>query len=166
MTTTAHTELFCSCKASQRDGQHMAWCPAIGGEGVRESEVRSGDELEPKRSPRYATRTADDNLLSRLDDQGLFSKADRIQMIKDAAAEIRRLRGAAQAPIDPTNHHNALKCPYCNPNDAVRKAVIEECARKVVQISVLADQFRCAFGLGLAESIRGLSVPSADREGT
>ncbi len=33
-----------------------------------------------------------DDLLSRLDDQGLFNKAERIQMFKDAAAEIRRLR--------------------------------------------------------------------------
>lgn len=32
------------------------------------------------------------DLLERLDDQGLYSKAERIQMIKDAAAEIRRLR--------------------------------------------------------------------------
>ena len=31
--------------------------------------------------------------------------------------------------VDLTNHHNALKCPYCNPDDAVRKAVIEECVR-------------------------------------
>jgi hypothetical protein len=36
------------------------------------------------------------NLLERLDDQGLYNKAERIQMIKDAAAEIRRLRGLAQ----------------------------------------------------------------------
>lgn len=36
-----------------------------------------------------------DDLLERLDDQGLYSKADRIQMIKDAAIEIRRLRGIA-----------------------------------------------------------------------
>jgi len=31
-----------------------------------------------------------DDLLERLDDQGLYNKAERIQMIKDAAAEIRR----------------------------------------------------------------------------
>jgi hypothetical protein len=39
---------------------------------------------------------AEDDLLERLDDQGLFSKAERIQMIKDAAIEIRRLRASLQ----------------------------------------------------------------------
>ena len=45
------------------------------------------------------TETVDD-LLERLDDQGLYCKAERIQMIKDAAAEIRRLRGVAQTPAE------------------------------------------------------------------
>lgn len=38
----------------------------------------------------------------------------------------------------------------------LRGEVIEECARKIIQISKLADQFRCAFGLELAAAIRAL----------
>ncbi|WP_407529245.1 hypothetical protein [Methylobacterium oryzisoli] len=54
--------------------------------------------------------------------------------MRDAIAEIERLRsasvgadvGAGDAArvcealgFDPTNHHNALKCPYCNPQGLV-----------------------------------------------
>ncbi len=37
------------------------------------------------------------DLLARLDDQGLYSKAERIQMFKDAAAAIRQLRAERDA---------------------------------------------------------------------
>ncbi len=46
---------------------------------------------------RSSTDTEED-ILERLDDQGLYNKEERIQMIKDAATEIRRLRGVAQTP--------------------------------------------------------------------
>jgi hypothetical protein len=46
----------------------------------------------------------------------------------------------------------------------IQRTTIEECARKIVQISLLADQFRCAFGLELADALRTLASPPPAQE--
>lgn len=64
-------------------------------------------------------------LLERLDDQGLYSKAERIQMIKDAAAEIRSLRAqiaTAQATyLQFCKKHDEEKAKLREPSDRRRR---------------------------------------------
>ena len=95
------------------------------------------------------TASADD-LLERLDDQGLYNKAERIQMIKDAAAEIRRLRGLAQ----------------CAPERAWHEAL----ADRVLRLKIGgAKTLSCDAVLGLIAFVRdgegSVADTSTDRDG-
>jgi hypothetical protein len=72
--------------------------------------------------------------------------------------------------FDPTNHHNAMKCPYCNPAGLVdRAAVIEECARVADRISEPNDTYpapanaiRGTLGKKIATAIRALANAKGD----
>lgn len=98
-------------------------------------------------------KSGDDTItLDEAEDHFSLCMADMMDAAREAA------NGSvdpAYAPIDLTNHHNALKCPHCNPGDAVRKAVIEECARE------LETSYPGHAWLNAAcAAVRSLSIPS------
>jgi hypothetical protein len=100
-------------------------------------------------APQSSSSGSEEDILERLDDQGLYNKAQRIQMIKDAATEIRRLRGVAQAPI-----RNDMRALFRNVDDDDWTWLL----------SHLNDGGRARFWKAVIADVRGaLSVSSTQR---
>jgi hypothetical protein len=93
----AQTPSLCSCKASQRDGQHMAWCPSLRGVAQTPS-----DELQ---SVYDALCQAQDCIRGETPEDVTDAEAreDTIDKVRDAMRTVEAIqsRGAAQAPSEP-----------------------------------------------------------------